>query len=101
MTTVFSAADDYTIRVWDVASQECRAVWQAHSYRIVSLKYYTNRAILASASLDGTIKLWDIQTGTCTRTIHYPGPYDGMNITGTTGLTDAQRETLRTLGAVE
>jgi hypothetical protein len=27
-------------------------------------------------------------------------PYEGMNITGATGLTDAQRETLRALGAV-
>ncbi len=30
-----------------------------------------------------------------------PRPYEGMNITGTTGLTDAQRETLRALGTAE
>jgi len=53
------------------------------------------------ASLDGTVKVWDIQTAQCLRTFHYPGPYDGMNITGVTGMTDAQRETLRALGAVE
>jgi hypothetical protein len=35
------------------------------------------------------------------RAPHAPRPYEGMNITGATGLTDAQRETLRALGAVE
>jgi hypothetical protein len=28
-------------------------------------------------------------------------PYENMNITGATGLTEAQRETLKQLGAVE
>ena len=49
--TVLSTADDYTIRVWDVAAQECRAVWHAHTYRIVSLKYHATRVLLASASV--------------------------------------------------
>lgn len=34
-------------------------------------------------------------------TLKVPYPYEGMNITGATGLTDAQRETLKQLGAVE
>jgi len=99
--TVLSAADDTTLRVWDVSARVCRATWGGHTNRIVSLKHHANRKLLVSASLDGTIKVWDIQTGICTRTIDYPGPYEGMNITGATGLTDAQRETLKALGAVE
>jgi WD40 repeat protein len=57
--------------------------------------------MLASASQDETIKLWDAKTGDCLKTLAVPKPYEGMNITGVTGLTDAQKATLKALGAVE
>jgi hypothetical protein len=30
-----------------------------------------------------------------------PGPYEGMNITGVTGISEAQKAALKVLGAVE
>mgnify|MGYP005840425829 CR=1 FL=1 len=36
----------------------------------------------------------------CVKTLRVPRPYEGMNITGVTGLTDAQKSTLEMLGAV-
>ena len=64
--------------------------------------------VLASASQDETIKLWDIApTGVqldadaCLATLHAPGPYAGMNITGVTGISEAQKAALVALGAVE
>ena len=56
---------------------------------------------LFNASADGTIKVWDTQIGVCLNTIRPPGPYAGMNITDVTGLTTAQKTTLKALGAVE
>ncbi|MEO1744173.1 MAG: hypothetical protein AAFR99_20495 [Cyanobacteria bacterium J06629_9] len=56
---------------------------------------------LASASEDETIKLWDVNTGKCLKTLRCDRPYEGMNITGARGLTDAQKATLQLLGAVE
>jgi hypothetical protein len=35
------------------------------------------------------------------RILRVERPYEGLNIAGATGLTDAQRETLKELGAVE
>jgi WD40 repeat protein len=74
---------------------------QDHTDWITSVAFDADSCTLASASEDGTIKLWDIHTGECLRTLRPPRPYEGMNITGATGLTDAQRETLKALGAVE
>lgn len=57
--------------------------------------------ILISGSFDETIRFWDFQTGECLQTLRTPRPYDGMDITGATGLTQAQKATLKALGAVE
>jgi hypothetical protein len=54
-----------------------------------------------SGGEDSTIAVWDVHTGACQMVLHPPRPYEGMHITGATGLTDAQRETLQALGAVE
>ena len=55
--------------------------------------------ILLSGGLDRTIKLWDIATGRCMRT--WMGDlYEGMNIRGATELTNAQKATLKVLGAL-
>jgi len=54
-----------------------------------------------SGSADGTIKFWDSQTGECVNTLRVEGPYAGMNIMGMTGITQAQKTALKTLGAIE
>ncbi len=46
-----------------------------------------------------TIKVWDVATGGCIRTL-MGGLYEGMNIQGATGLTNAQKSTLKALGAL-
>jgi hypothetical protein len=51
--------------------------------------------------MDSTIKLWDVLTGECLKTLRSKRPYEGMNITGVAGLTEAEKATLKALGAVE
>ena len=53
-----------------------------------------------SGSLDRTIKLWDVATGRCIKTLTGDRLYEGMNIQGARGLTNAQKATLRALGAL-
>jgi WD40 repeat protein len=57
--------------------------------------------VLASGSQDETVKLWDAKTGKCLKTLRADRLYEGMNITGAGGLTEAQKATLRALGTVE
>ena len=56
---------------------------------------------LASGSYDETIRLWDVRSGVCLRTLRADGPYQGMRIIGATGLTEAQQVALGILGAAE
>jgi hypothetical protein len=56
--------------------------------------------MVMSASEDRTILCWNVGTGECVNRVRNR-LYEGMNITGITGLTEAQKATLRALGAVE
>ncbi len=55
----------------------------------------------ASCEEDGTIKLWDIQIRQRLSSWRGNRPYERITITGVTGLTEAQKVTLRALGAVD
>ena len=57
--------------------------------------------VLASGSLDGTVRLWDASTGDLRRTLRAERRYEALDITGLTGITDAQRRALFALGAME
>jgi WD40 repeat protein len=56
---------------------------------------------IVSGSQDQTIKLWHTETGECLATMRAPRPYEQMNITGISGLTTAEQETLKLLGAID
>jgi WD40 repeat protein len=61
--------------------------------------FSTDGQLLASGGEDGTNRLWDMQTGKSFKLLKIPKPYEEMNINGVKGLTEAQKSTLKTLGA--
>jgi WD40 repeat protein len=75
--------------------------FQGHGKEIWSLAFNPQGDTLATGSEDEMIKLWDVKTGECLKMFRANRPYEGMNITGVTGLTEAQKVTLKALGAVE
>ena len=93
--------DDQTVRLWSVSTGQCLRVLQGYTNRVWSVAFSPDSKTLAGGSEDGTIKLWDVKTGECLKTLRAERPYEGMNITGVTGLTEAQKATLKALGAVE
>jgi WD40 repeat protein len=96
-----SGNDDQTIQLWEVQSGQCHRELRGHTDRIGSVVFSLDGRLLASSSYDGTIKLWDAQIGECLQTFRSDKPYEHMNITGIKGLTEAQKATLKALGAVE
>jgi WD40 repeat protein len=96
-----SASEDQTVKLWDVFSGDCLKTLQRHTSKVLSVAFSPDGRIIASASEDETIKFWDAKTGGHLKTLRAPGPYQCMNITGVTGITEAQKSSLKTLGAVE
>lgn len=97
-TLLASGSIDTTVRLWDTRTWECIGNPRRHSDWIRSVAF-SGAGHLASASQDGVIQLWDLPSDKCITRISLPNLYEGMDITGATGLTSTQIATLRVLGA--
>jgi WD40 repeat protein len=100
-----SACHDRTIRIWNVQTGTCVQTLEGHDGQVWTVAWRSGdsnpeTSILASSGADETIKLWHVHTGECFRTIRADRPYEGMNITHLTGVTEAQKVTLQMLGAI-
>ncbi|MCC3456812.1 NACHT domain-containing protein [Microcoleus sp. PH2017_08_TRC_O_A] len=98
---VASGSVDRTVRIWDIRTGECLKILQGHTSRINSVAFSSNGKIIAACCRDGTIIIWDAGTGECLKILKSDRPYENMNITGVTGLTEVEKATLKALGAVE
>jgi WD40 repeat protein len=98
---VVSGSHDRTIKLWDVGSGECVKTLQNDASEVWAIAISPDGKTIASGSANGAINLWEMEAGECVKTMRSPRLYEGMNIAGVTGLTDAQKSTLKALGAVE
>ncbi len=98
---VAAGGRDHLIRLLDTVTGQVSSAWSGHSHAIEALDFTRDGRLLASASHDNSIRLWDVSSGVCLQTLYTPGPYAGMNITGVTGISAAQKAALKALGAVE
>ena len=74
---------------------------EAHQGAVQSLRVSSDGRMLASCGDDSTIKVWNLENGEHLRTLRRDRPYERLDITGVKGLTEAQKATLRMLGAIE
>jgi WD40 repeat protein len=96
-----SGSFDHSLKIWDLQQGINVITLDGHTAPVRSVVFHPAGEMLVSGSEDGTIRLWDSSTGDCRRILTVDRPYESMNISGVTGLTDAQKVTLRTLGATE
>jgi WD40 repeat protein len=89
------------LRWWEVQSGECVRVREAHKGTVQALKMSPDRSLLASCGDDGAIRLWDLESGEQLQTLRRDRLYERLTITGIRGLTEAQKASLRALGAFE
>ena len=102
-----SGSQDQTIAVWELsglargeAPRLARRLL-GHKARVTSVCFTPDERLIVSSSLDETIRLWRAADGECLQVWTIPGPYAGMDISGVSGLTAAQRRSLVALGADE
>ena len=99
-------ANENRIYLWDLAQERLVARLLEHTNNVEGIRFTPDGAWLISAGADETIKVWAVAAllagqPASWRTIIPAGPYAGMNITGVTGISAAQKAALRALGAVE
>ena len=100
-TMLVSGGSDGLLRWWDLRLGEYVQVRKAHQGAVQSLKHSPDGLLLASCGDDGAIMIWDLESGDHLRTLRRDRPYERLNITGIRGLTEAQKASLRALGAIE
>ena len=92
---------EHNVVVRDIVTSKIEAILEGHTSDLAALALSPNGALLASSDASGIVKLWEAESGRAMATMQPSGPYQGMNITGASGLTQARRQVLITLGAVE
>jgi WD40 repeat protein len=96
---LFSGASDHTIKVWSMETGICTDTLTDHQSWIWSVAVSKCGRFLASASEDEIIRIWDASNHHLLSIRRTSRPYDGMNIHGVEGLTKAQIDGLKALGA--
>jgi len=90
---------DETVKVWHLKNAKCLITLKGHSNWVWSVAFSPDGKILASGSQDETLKLWDIHQGECFQTLRTKRSLEGMCIAKVKGLTQAEIDTLKDLGA--
>ena len=96
------ASGDYdgAVRLWSTETGDCLEVFEGHTKPVFTVAFSPDGRRLASGSEDETICIWRVETGKRLHVLRAERPYEGMNITGVSGLTSAQQESLVRLGAI-
>jgi WD40 repeat protein len=66
-----SSSDDLTIRIWDPSNENAHVrTLMGHDLPVTSIRYLRSAGNrLASAGRDASIRVWDVATGYCVKTI--------------------------------
>ncbi len=68
-STLLASSKQCAIMLSNTATGNCTATLEEHRRRVIAMAFSHESRLLASLSVDGAIKLWDIPTGECIMTL--------------------------------
>jgi len=98
---VASGSYDGTVRLWEAEGGRALATLTGHAGGAWGVALSRDGRLVASGGVDGTVRLWNTSSGDLRRSLRPERRYEGLDITMLTGVTEAQRQALLALGAVE
>ena len=60
-----SGSSDETARIWDVATRQCIAIFEAHDAAIQSVGFSAQRGLAVSLDESGQLRVWDASSAKC------------------------------------
>jgi WD40 repeat protein len=88
------------IELWSLGDQpKMQAAYSAHDTTIHALAFLSEKSVVVSASSDHTVKVWDTETQSLAASLKHPRLYEGLNLAGARGLSEAQIQALQSFGA--
>jgi WD40 repeat protein len=98
---VASGGADGTVRLWETVTGRPLGILRGHAGVVRSVALSADGHMVVSGGFDETVRLWSAKQGVCLRVLRSARRYEGVDITGLTGITDAQRQALIALGGVD
>jgi len=99
---LLSAGENGIITIWNfITGKPIHTLKNNTKNRLWSVALSSDGNMLISGGQDEQINIWDINTVSHLKTFRVNRPYEGTNITGVTGLSDAQKYSLKNLGAFD
>ncbi|XP_007656937.1 autophagy-related protein 16-1 isoform X5 [Ornithorhynchus anatinus] len=66
---LLAASNDFASRIWTVDDYWLRHTLTGHSGKVLSAKFLLGKSLIVSGSHDRTLKLWNLQSRICTKTV--------------------------------
>ncbi|MEM9217615.1 MAG: NB-ARC domain-containing protein [Cyanobacteria bacterium P01_F01_bin.150] len=96
---VVSGSHDQTVKLWDVATGECVRTLTDYPYLVRSVRFIEGEEAIA-VNYGDRVLIHHLDTDQ-QQFFSIPSPYDGLNIANAVGLTMAEKDGLKQLGAIE
>jgi WD40 repeat protein len=101
-TMLASGGNDHTVKLWHIEEEETTpGTFIQHGGLVWAVAFSLDNRLLASSDDEGIIAVWDVQTGMRRQVLRSDRPYERMNIHKIKGVTEARRDLLKALGAIE
>nr|BBH93229.1 hypothetical protein KTA_14280 [Thermogemmatispora argillosa] len=101
---LLASSDEHSLRLGQIDGMGyrlCEQSFASHSGQVWSVAFSADGSLLASGDDNGVILVSQVQTGACLYTLRSERPYEGMDIRHLRGLSEAQKASLRALGACD